>query len=122
MLLHRNKEAIAYSHMTEAKLRQLYWRFGHPSVRRLAKLLERARYKDIEVRTIKHLTKFYKQCQLYSKSPGRFKFTLKDDHNFNYTVLINIMYLDRKPVLQAVDKATAFMAARFLKDMSAKTA
>jgi hypothetical protein len=29
------------------------------------------------------------------------------------------MYLDRKPVLQVVDSATAFQAVRFLKDMSA---
>jgi di/tripeptidase len=32
------------------------------------------------------------------------------------------MYLDGKPVLQVVDSATAFEAARFLKDMSARTA
>jgi hypothetical protein len=32
------------------------------------------------------------------------------------------MYLDRKPVLQVIDSATAFQAARFLKDMSACTA
>jgi hypothetical protein len=31
------------------------------------------------------------------------------------------MYLDKKPVLQVVDSATAFQAARFLKDMSACT-
>jgi len=70
---------------------------------------------------IKELMKFCKQCQLYLKSPGRFKFTLKDDYNFNYSVLIDVLYLDGKPVLQAVDEATAFNAARFLKDMSAKT-
>jgi hypothetical protein len=65
--------------------------------------------------------KFCKQCQLYSKSPGRFKFTLKDNYNFNYSVLIDVLYLNGKPVLQAVDEAIAFNAARFLKDMSAKT-
>jgi hypothetical protein len=32
------------------------------------------------------------------------------------------MYLDGKPVLQVVDSATAFEAARFLKDMLACTA
>jgi hypothetical protein len=31
------------------------------------------------------------------------------------------MYLDSKPVLYVVDKATAFQAAKFLKDISAKT-
>jgi hypothetical protein len=56
------------------------------------------------------------------KSPGRFKFTLKDDHEFNHSVIIDVMYLDGKPVLQVVDSATASEAARFLKDMSARTA
>jgi hypothetical protein len=59
---------------------------------------------------------------MHEKSPGRFKFTLKDDHEFNYSVIINVLYLDGKPVLQVIDSATAFGAARFLKDMSARTA
>jgi hypothetical protein len=59
---------------------------------------------------------------MHEKSPGQFKFTLKDDHEFNYSVIINILHLDEKPVLQVVDSSTSFQAARFLKDMSAKTA
>ncbi len=47
---------------------------------------------------------------------------LKDDHEFNYSVIIDVIYLDGKPVLQVVDSATVFKAARFLKDMSARTA
>jgi hypothetical protein len=31
------------------------------------------------------------------------------------------MYLDNKPVLHVVDETTAFQAAKFLKDISAKT-
>jgi len=56
------------------------------------------------------------------KSPGRFKFSLKNDYEFNFQIDVDIFYLDSKPVLQVVDSATAFQAARFLKDMSAKTA
>ena len=59
---------------------------------------------------------------MYAKLPGRFKFTLKDDYEFNYTVIINVMYLDSKPVLQVVDFLILFQATKFLKDMSAKTA
>ena len=33
-----------------------------------------------------------------------------------------MLYLDKKPVLYAIDDATIFNAARFLKDMSAKAA
>jgi hypothetical protein len=42
------------------------------------------------------------------KSLGRFKFTLKDDYNFNFEVIIDVMYLDGKPVLQVIDAAIFF--------------
>jgi hypothetical protein len=57
-----------------------------------------------------------------SKLLERFKFTLKDNYEFNYFVVINILYLKGKPVLQVINSATLFGAARFLKDMSARAA
>ena len=99
MLLHKVEETVTHCHLTETELRQLHRRFGQPSVRRLARVLQRAGHDNVDYRTIEHLTKFCKQCQLYSKSPGRFKFTLKDDYNFNYLVVIDVLYLDGKLVL-----------------------
>ena len=84
MLLDRKEETAAYCYLTKTELRQIHRRFGHPSVRRLTKVLERAGYNDIGYTMIEHLTKFYKHCQLYSKSLRRFKFMLKDNYNFNY--------------------------------------
>jgi hypothetical protein len=55
---------------------------------------------------------------MHEKAPRRFKFTLKGNHEFNYLVYIDIMYLDSKPTLYVIDLATAFRAARFIKDMS----
>jgi hypothetical protein len=73
------------------------------------------------VKSVQRLTKFYKQCQLHAKLPRRFKFTLKDDCDFNYSIQVDIFYLDSKPVLHIVDEATLFTATRFLKDESVKT-
>ena len=56
---------------------------------------------------------------MYKKSLGRFKFILKDDYEFNYLVIINVIYLDRKPILQIIDFITTFKATRFLKDILA---
>ena len=122
MLLNYIEEALAYCHLTKTELRQLHRRFRHPFIRRLTKVLEHAGHSNINRHMIKYLTKYCKHCQLYSKSLGRFKFTLKDDYNFNYQVIIDMLYLDKKPVLHAIDDATAFNATRFLKDMSAKAA
>jgi hypothetical protein len=58
---------------------------------------------------------------MHEKLPGQFRFTLKDDHKFNYSVIINTLYLDERPVLQVVDLSTSFQATRFLKDMLART-
>ena len=59
---------------------------------------------------------------MYKKSLGRFKFTLKNNYKFNYLVIINVIYLNGKPVLQVIDFVTAFGATRFLKDILARTA
>ena len=77
---------------------------------------------DIDSAAIKHLTKYYKQYQLYEKSPGRFRFTLKNNYKFNYSLVINIIYLDsNKPMLHVIDLFTSFQVVRFLKDMLTKT-
>ena len=55
------------------------------------------------------------------RSPGRFRFRLKEDFDFNAEIIIDIMFLDGRSLIHVVDSATAFQAARFIKDMSAKT-
>ena len=40
---------------------------------------------------------------------------------FNEEVVIDIMYLDVKPVLNLVDAETHFSAARFIPDVSTRT-
>ena len=42
------------------------------------------------------------------KALGRFKFNLKNDYNFNFEVIIDVIYLNSKPVLQVIDTATSF--------------
>ncbi|KAI9034762.1 uncharacterized protein KD926_005695 [Aspergillus affinis] len=119
MLLHTLEEIAAWSHLTESELRQLYRRFGHLSVRRLTQILQRAGH-EVDSQCLDYLTKFCHHCQMKGKSPGRFKFTLKENYEFNYSVIIDILYLEGKPVLQVIDAATSFGATRFLRDMFAR--
>ena len=41
---------------------------------------------------------------------GRFRFRLKDDSefNFNYKIIANIFYLDRRPIIYIIDSTTSF--------------
>ena len=105
--------------LTDVELRRLHRRFGHPSSTRLHRLLTRAGH-DTDVDTIKQIRKFCDQCQRHSKSPGRFRFTLRDDVEFNHSIIVDIMYIDGQPVLHVVDEATRYNAARWIGNVSAQ--
>ena len=110
------------NYLTDTELRQLHRRFGHPSANRLVRTLEKAGYNGPEHRTVlQRITEFCEFCQKHSRSPGRFKFTLKDEDNayFNHTIVIDVFYIDGSPILQVVDEGTSFQAARWLANMSA---
>jgi hypothetical protein len=107
-------------YLTTTELRRLHRRFGHPSADRLYRVLERSGHDDIDKKALHRLNKFCAHCQKYGKSPGRFKFTLRDDIDFNYSIYVDIMYIDGQPVLHVIDEATRFQAARWLRDISAK--
>ena len=109
-------------YLTDVELRRLHRRFGHPSVERLHKLLHSAGHDDVEIEALNQLTKFCYYCQKFGKSPGRFRFTLReqDDVNFNFNIVVDVMYINNSPVLHVVDEATRFQAGRWLQDISAK--
>jgi hypothetical protein len=107
--------------LTETELRRLHRRFGHPSVRRLQDVLYRAGH-DVDKETLEYLTNYCKHCQKHGRSPGRFQFTLKDDVNFNYSIIVDIFYISGKPVLHIVDEGTRYQAGRWLQNISAKHA
>ena len=108
-------------HLTDVELRRLHRRFGHPSTRRFYKVLQRAGH-ETNFEELARLTKFCEQCQTHGGAPGRFKFTLKGDSDFNHTLFVDVFTLDGKPVLHIVDEATNFQGGRFLKDYSTKNA
>lgn len=114
-------EDMQECHLTISQLRQLHRSFGHPSVRRLQRVLERSGH-DVDVKAFKRLNNFCNEFQLNGKSPGRFKFTLHDDCELKFSIYIDIFYLDGQPILHVVDESTRFQAARWVKNMTAQHA
>jgi hypothetical protein len=112
---------INLCYLIETELRQLHRRFDHSSTRKLHDLLERFDH-DVKKSVLKKLSKFCIFCQKHEKSSERFKFTLRDDvnMNFNYSVIVDIMYIENSPILHVVDEATRFQAARWLQNITAK--
>lgn len=69
---------------------------------------------------IRHLTKFCTYCQKNARSSGRFKFTLREDFDFHYSIVVDIMYIESLPLLHIDDEASSFQAASWLKILSAR--
>jgi hypothetical protein len=88
--------------LTDVKLRRLYRRFGHPATDRLCKMLERAGH-DMHRNELKVIEKFCNYCQMKSFKLLRFKFTIKNNCEFNHEIFVNVLYLISKPVLYTVD-------------------
>jgi hypothetical protein len=98
-------------YLTEIELRQLHRRFDHSSIRKLHDLLERSGH-EVEKSALKKLSKFCTFCQKHEKSSERFKFILRDDVNFNFSIIVNIMYIENNSILHVIDEVTRFQAAR----------
>jgi hypothetical protein len=106
-------------YLIDVELRQLHRRFDHSFITKLHDLLERSDH-DVKKLVIEKLTKFCIFCQKYAKSSERFKFTLKDEVNFNYSVIVDVMYIENSLILHVVDDVTRFRTAKWLQNISAK--
>jgi hypothetical protein len=108
-------------YLIESKLRQLHKRFDHSSIRKLYDLLKRANH-EMKKSALKKLIKFCFFCQKHEKFSERFKFILKDDanFNFNYSMIVNVMYIENNSILHVIDDVTRFQTARWLQNISAK--
>jgi hypothetical protein len=69
---------------------------------------------------IERINKFCHYCQLYRKSPGRFRFTLWDEVEFNHSIIVDIIYISGKLVLYIMDEATRFNTACWLTNINAR--
>jgi hypothetical protein len=104
--------------LIEIELRRLHRRFDHSSTRRLHEILHRSEHDDVEFHAIEHLIKFCHHCQMHDKSSDRFIFSIRDeDIQFNYSIVIDILYMkwksdDNKSVLHIVNEAIRFQANR----------
>ncbi len=86
---------------------------------RLHPLLEWSGY-VVELQALQYLTKYCEQSQKHGRSPGRLTFTLTEDLDFYYNVIVDIMYIDGKPVLHFVDEAPCFQAGQWSRNISAE--
>jgi hypothetical protein len=108
----------------EIELRCLYRRFDHFSTRRLQAILDRSDH-EINFSTIEHFIKFCHHCQIHEKFSNEFNFTLKDDLEFNFNVIVNILYLEvkfnvNKSILHVMNETIRFQIDKWLKNITVR--
>lgn len=90
-------------YQTNLELWSLHQWFSYLSIKRLHILIDRSGH-NIDFSLFEYLIKYCYYCQKYGKSPRKFSFTLNNDADFNYHIIIAIMYLASSFVLHVISK------------------
>ncbi len=102
--------------LIETELRRFHRRFDHFSTRSLQTILDRSDH-EINSRAIEYFIKYCHHCQIHEKSFKRFSFTLKNDLEFNFNVIVDIPYLEiksdvNKSILHLMNETIRFQVDR----------
>jgi hypothetical protein len=105
-------------------MRRFHRRFDHFSIQRLQAIFDRFDH-EINSQAIEYLIKYCHHCQIHEKSSSRFNFTLKNDLEFNFNVIVNILYLKikfdvNKLILHVMNKTIRFQINKWLKNITAR--
>lgn len=102
---------------TKSQLSKLHRHFRRPGPGRLYDLLRRSRATDLEPGAMAILKEIADECKVCAQIRNKeitFRGRLSEGVVFNRKLLLDLMYLDGRPVLHVVDKDTNFGAARFV--------
>lgn len=105
-----------------AELRFLHGSFGNPHTDKLMNLLRKADLDKLTEgihRTLEHITRYFNACQTFTARPRCFKFTLRDDSQFNSTIYVDFFWI-KKMFFHVVDEATRYQAALWAPYVSAE--
>lgn len=65
-------------------------------------------------RTLERISRSFWSCQIFAVRPRRFKYTLRDEADFDRTIYVDLLCIDNKTVLYVVDEATRYQEALWL--------
>lgn len=112
-------------YFTRTQLHRLHQQFYHPSAEKLYNLVKKSRPEDTTPETLtilKEISKECDSCQRISAAPQRFRVAIGSEHvQLNERILLDLMYIEGKPVLHIIDESTKFSAARFIPNKKVDT-
>lgn len=104
---------------TESQFTRLHLQFFHPSAAKLYYLIRRARREEAATETrdlISETSKQFRACQHFETRASSFHVTKLNEIIFNQDLALDIMLLDKSPVVYIVDPQTHFGDAVFLRN------
>lgn len=108
---------------TIGELKKMHNGFFHPSTEKLFNLIRRAKPEHATTKTQKLLEQVSaecKTCQYHAPRPLRFAASIPGPIVFNRLVILDLMWINRKPLLHVIDADTHYSSARFLPGESTK--
>jgi hypothetical protein len=102
---------------SKEQIQKLHLQFYHPSADKLFRLIQRAKPEEATSETKKMLLDINNACltcQRFTQKPFTFQVSMPKGIVFNHELALDLMYLERLPVLHVVDTQTHFSSAVFL--------
>lgn len=93
--------------LTEIEFCCLHRHFDHFFIRYLEMILDRVDH-DFDTCVFCYLIKYCDQCQKHDCAFDWFSFIIKNDVDFNFNVIVKILYITSKSVLHVIDKTICF--------------
>ena len=102
---------------SSAELAQVHRNLGHVPAGAVYSALRRAYPIETDATDLEKLKQVVAQCkgcQMYSRQPNRYRAVLPDQCVFNYDVAVDVMFIDKNPILHIVCRQTHFSRAALL--------
>lgn len=119
--VHNHFNAVIF---TRAEVEKLHLHFHHPSSSKLLNLIRRndPTKADSSVKKIlEEISAAFEHCQEYSSGPLRFRASITPDELvFNQELAIDLLWLNKKPVIHFVDTHTNYQNAAFVATKSSE--
>ena len=110
---------INFCFFIEIKLRQLHRRFEHFLIRRFQTIFDRIDH-DVDSHVFHELIRYCDQCQKHDRFSKRFVFIIKNNVNFNFNLIVDILYINNKSIFHVINEAIRYQTNRRLKNISIK--
>ena len=100
-------------YLIDTKLRQLHCRFDYSFALKLGRILEQFEHENNLIKTaLTKLIKYCTFCQKHGKLSERFKFILRENVNFNYFIIVDIMYINNEFIFHVIDEIIKFQSTK----------